>query len=499
MLAFLPVFIYFIDSLQDLGPEALDPLLLTSRQPGLGAALTNTAQAPGVAAATADVQQHGVFGPLIEEPPLNEQELEDDESGANPEPAEEVENLRKRQVDSQHQLPNGTSAKRPKLNNPGANGRGYENGAERATSPMEIDQHRHHSENNHAYPSPLEGEQDASTPVPRTEGPEQGTQTDKIEDLSGKTTWFRLPGQDESSSPTTAGPAAAPPPVETLQPQNPRIMHCEWNPKDPSRLAAAGTDALARVWTVSPATASEPVKYHVGDLVDEDCPPKQRATAMAWDADGTHIAIASHDDEFDLPKMARIEIWGADGSRIQRFNVPEPPIIRLKWNETNNSLLSIAPSRNPLDRDAPEKDGTVVTVYPMDMPNTISVFLEDHHPYVPGHQETDAAWISASDFVLSGGERLIQYRCTDEKIELIKEFTTRQHETPEEQGPADYFTQVEYDSHTGAIVAASMRGNIDVSQASASSVLSLTSRLRSGTKMASQFTPYAHTMAASHL
>lgn len=97
---------------------------------------------------------------------------------------------------------------------------GYENGADSATTPMEID---HHPDNNHAYPSPLEGEQ-AASPLPRTEGPDKGTQVEKTHELTQATRFLRL-GPDEAAEHSEASPTRAS--------ENPIVLLCEWNPQDP--------------------------------------------------------------------------------------------------------------------------------------------------------------------------------------------------------------------------------------------------------------------------
>ncbi|CAI4217332.1 unnamed protein product [Parascedosporium putredinis] len=131
----------------------------------------------------------------------------------------------------------------------------------------------------------------------------------------------------------------------------PILLHCEWNPKDPSSLAAAGTDALARVWTITRATtgalpngdSSNPsghvttVNQPFHSLVDDETPPNTNVTALAWNWDGTAIAVAT-----EHGKKARINIWGPDGSHLQRFEVAQTPVIKLRWNPSATALLAIS-------------------------------------------------------------------------------------------------------------------------------------------------------------
>lgn len=403
-------------------------------------------QVPADAAATPDKPQFGVFGPLVPQQPINYDELEDEIEPEEPLPAshppaavdEADKSSLKRQVDSQSQLANGNAAKRPRL----GNANGLENGADAATSPMEIDQHQ---SDNHAYPSPLEGEQ-APTPAPRTEGPDHGTQTDKVDDLEAKTVYLRLAHDDSSS-------LAATPIADVSHPrasQNPILLHCEWNPKDPSRLAAAGTDALARVWTVSRATGPDQVADHVDpdwpsiNLVTDDFPPHSKVTVMAWGSDGKEIAVATDDGQ-----KARIDLWNLDGRQMHTYTGLEAPIVKLRCNPVNRKVLSITPISNP----SGDTTGWMVTVFssPKSSP------VEYEHIFPPDQdvdaQQPDAVWVDEHEFLLSVGNKVLSLRCTDNEITQSKELSTRTD---------DPLTQIQYDG-TGHFAAATLKGDIDVS------------------------------------
>ncbi|KAI1376046.1 WD40 repeat-like protein [Hypoxylon crocopeplum] len=406
------------------------------------------------AAALAEAMQLGIFGPLLAHPPpqLQEQQQQrpaeemdqDDEAeteigttetvAALPASAGgDVENNRKRQIDRQPQAPllNGSPAKRPRLSN------GYENGVDAATTPMEIDGQNHHGDN-HAYPSPQEGEQ-APTPAPRTDGPEQGTQVEKVEELTTETTFIPLgPGLDDAltSSPTTA--------VARINGESaPVVLHCQWHPRDPTILAAAGTDALARIWNVSRGATTDPASDgHVNGvapnfhtLVEDDIQPRATVTAMAWNWDGTAIAVATDSDS-----KARINLWTTEGAHIQRFEVTEPPVIKLRWNPNDAAILGIAP----------DNGGTLIMVYHALIPNSMTYFL-------PGHDldsdPLDAAWTSESDFLLCGGDLLMALRCADGEITETRRFETRE---------GDSLTQVHFDPSTSLVATCGEKGFVDI-------------------------------------
>ncbi|GAP87857.2 putative nuclear receptor co-repressor HDAC3 complex subunit TBLR1 [Rosellinia necatrix] len=416
-----------------------------------------TTQVPGDAAAQAalaEAMQLGVFGPLVAHPPPRQQQQpdeSDDDAEAEPDmdvqpmlslaPAPtlpavssgvEVENSRKRQGDRQQQsLVNGSPAKRPRLSN------GYEHGVDAATTPMELDGQDHQGDN-HAYPSPLEGEQ-AQTPVPHTDGPEQGTQVDKVEELASETTFIPLgSGLDDAPalSPVTALP-------RVNGDSAPVLLHCQWHPRDPSLLAAAGTDALARIWNISRGAAADPASAdHVNGvvpdfhtLVEDDIPPKATVTAMSWNWDGSAIAVATDSDS-----KARLTLWTPEGSYIHHFEVAEPPIIKLRWSPRNTAILAIAPDNR----------GTLITIYHAHTLNSLTYFLSDHDLNT---EPLDAAWTNDTDFLLCGGDLFELLRYTDREISQVQKFETREGDT---------LTQVQYDPHHSLAATCGEKGVVDV-------------------------------------
>lgn len=316
-----------------------------------------------------------------------------------------------------------------------------ENGADAATSPMDVDQP---PPDNHAYPSPLEGEQ-VATPVPHTDGPDHATQTDKVDELETKTIYLRL-ASDESSSSVAATPTADM--VSHHRPKhNPILLHCEWNHRDPTRLAAAGTDALARVWTVSRTTGPEQGPDHVDpgwpsiNLASDEFTPNARVTAMSWTFDGKHLALATEDD-----RRGRVDVWDLEGRHVHQWDDFETPIIKLRCNPLNHHMLVVSPS--PPKKGSTDPDGWVITLLPSISENPVEHFLP-----VELDVELDITWMNEADFVLCMGTRLVQFRYADGAITQVKEFSTRAD---------DALTAVQYDG-TQYIAAATTTGHIDVS------------------------------------
>ncbi|KAH6683206.1 putative F-box-like/WD repeat-containing protein TBL1X [Halenospora varia] len=229
----------------------------------------------------------GFFGPLTPAATAADAADEDD-----------FENARKRQIDNeQPQISNGPSAKRQRLSN------GYENGFE--TTPMDLDDDANADEN--AYPSP----EQLPSPVVATDGPEKGTQIDKVCELSTETVFLEL--SDDQAS------------------RNAVLLQCEWNPRDPTILAAAGTDALARMWTLrgTGAEADPNAQFNPGGtLISIMYPARDQAV---------HYSLPQH----SLHDQALDATWTSDeafvlcgGDILQGFQCVEDAISPIRKYET---------------------------------------------------------------------------------------------------------------------------------------------------------------------
>ncbi|UKZ80476.1 hypothetical protein TrVFT333_008237 [Trichoderma virens FT-333] len=366
-------------------------------------------QMPEDAAAQAEALRNGIFGPLEVQPPAK---MEEDDEDAPGEEDDEAELSRKRNHNS---LPNGSPSKRPRLSN------GCESKSDAATvsTPMDVDQQdSHHDDDqslhdNHAYPSPLEGEQ-VPLPIVRTEGPEQGTQVDKVEQLFAGTTFIRL--MDDCATETAPSPSPA------GSENTPILLQCEWNPKDPSILAAAGTDALARVWTVSRATATDHGQHHVSPhahaLLDPESPKTTTVTALAWTSDGASIAVASDCGG----ARAAIHLWSAGGELVQALDVSEPPINKVDTLVTVHSIGSNKSLRYPL----------------------------------PGHSldtGLDATWTGDSEFLICGGGIFECLSLGETAIQRTRKFETKED---------DHFAQVLFDPRSQLVATSSDKGVLDL-------------------------------------
>ncbi|KAL7805877.1 WD repeat-containing protein [Trichoderma gracile] len=397
-------------------------------------------QMPEDVAAQDESLHNGIFGPLEVQPPAKvEEDVENDEDAPGEED-DEAELSRKRNHNS---LPNGSPPKRPRLDNR------CESKSDAATvsTPMDVDQpddhHQddHHQDDdqslndNHAYPSPLEGEQVPA--IVRTEGPEQGTQVDKVEQLFAGTTFIRL--TDDCATDTAPSPSAGPGSGSGSE-NAPILLQCEWNPTDPSILAAAGTDALARVWTISRATATDQGDHHVSPhahaLLDPEAPKTTTVTALAWMSDGSSIAVASDCGG----ARAAIHLWSAGGEIVQALDVSEPPVVRLLWNPSNTALLAISPEN---------KADTLVTVHSVATNKSLRYRL-------PGHSldtGLDATWTGDSEFLICGGGTFECLTVGETAIQRTRKFETKED---------DHFAQVLFDPRSQLVATSSDKGVLDL-------------------------------------
>lgn len=354
----------------------------------------------------------GFFGPLRPESPAAD---------------EEFENARKRQNDSEpSQAANGPASKKIRL----SNGTAHENGFDNSSNLMDIDRDDEQNGDENAYPSP----EQAPSPMPMiiTDGPNQGTQVEKVHDLAGETTFLDL-SDDPARNANTV------------------LLQCEFNPQDPTFLAAAGTDALARMWTLShvaPDSGSVPVPESPGkpkfaphvNLLDESMPLTTTTTGLSWSSDGATIAVSSEPND---DGVAKVEFWHTDGRQFASYNNFESPIICLKWNFENTACLAISPGND-----------NTITVITVMFPGGAT-----HRQYsIPTHslriQVLEAAWTQNDVFVLSGGDMLKAYQCSEEEISPVKKFETR-------EGHA--LSKVVFDERSRLLATASDTGNIDVS------------------------------------
>jgi hypothetical protein len=308
---------------------------------------------------------------------------------------------------------------------------------------MDVDPQDQHQDN-HAYPSPLEGEE-AATPAVQTEGPERGTQLEKVEELTGHTTFIRLTDDERTERTAPHARSSVPPGGDASADaaNAPTLLHCQWNPKDPSVLAASGTGALARIWSLSRAITSDSDSTH--DHVSPSNRPllepgtllNTMVSQIAWTSDGLSLALV-----VESSAQASINIYTSDGVLLQSFDSPAEQVIKLCWNPSNTALLAISPS--------PNDSGALITVYYASAGTSLSYSF-------PGHDINaapfDASWTSDSDFLVCGGDMLVSLYCADTSIVQARRFETKAD---------DNFRNVLFDWRSKLAATSSEKGTLDV-------------------------------------
>ena len=376
---------------------------------------------------------------------------------------EELDNTRKRQIDDEQAPIREGPAKRPRLSN------GFDNNGFESAPPTAMDVDAEPNGDGRAYPSP----EQVPWPIIVTNGPEQGTQVDKVTDLSTETTFLDLT-EDISSRAST-------------------LLHCAWHPRDPTILAAAGTDALARMWTftASPharatqttgpdsdqvgvaqnaADAPKPhgekgegnlvpngntnhLDAHVSNgitngetkmpsqrnLLEPGAPSTTTATALCWASDGSGLLVANEPVE---DARARIDVYASFGLRVTSFDGFESPVFCVRWNYSNTLILALSPYAG--------STGALISVIHPDSQTAL------HHA-IPGHdlseQPLDVVWTSDEDFIICGGDMLQAFRAADGAVTAIRKYETHDDHA---------LSKVAFDWPSQLLATASDLGKIDV-------------------------------------
>lgn len=288
---------------------------------------------------------------------------------------------------------------------------------------MDVDDEPQQNGDENAYPSP----EQLPSPVIVTVGPDQSTQSEKVSELSTETIFLEL--SDDQASRNAAV-----------------LLQCEWNPRDPKILAAAGTDALARMWTLS-RTAADPdpemqhkplfQPYHT--LLNTSALPSTQVTGLSWSSDGQLLAVASEPVE---EGTAMIEFWNQEGVPVASDNTFESPVICIRWNPINQACLALSTEN--------DGKGTMLTVMYPGQNESIRYSMPNHSLH---EQELDAAWTGNEEFFICGGDKFEGYNIVDGAIAFWREYETRH---------GHGLSKITYDWRSQLIATASSTGIIDV-------------------------------------
>ncbi|TQS35622.1 hypothetical protein Golomagni_03953 [Golovinomyces magnicellulatus] len=277
-----------------------------------------------------------------------------------------------------------------------------------------------------AYPSPKQ------MPTPQnttsSSGHEKGIQVEKVNDLTTETIFLELTDHPEN--------------------QGTVLTHCAFHPRDPSVLVAAGSDALARIWSLkslpSPVESETqspgvPICAPHRNLHDYNAPVTTQATAMSWDPLGNCLAIASQPSDTGL---ARLDFWNEDASLLfTNFGI-DPPILNVEWNPSGTACLVISPRDDTADV-------SITVIYPA-LETVVRQTISSHNLI---EQLLDVAWMSDDEFILCGGNLLQTFLCSAKTCNLT---SGRKYEVPDGVS----LSEVAYDPHSQLLATASDTGMI---------------------------------------
>ncbi|KAI0996577.1 hypothetical protein K3495_g11605 [Podosphaera aphanis] len=384
----------------------------------------------------------GIFGPLT--PPL-------------PSPASDEKTASSRKHNIQLGLAldlSNSEVKKPRLGNGYANNQVYAN--EFLGSAMELDALE--NEQAHAYPSP----EQVSTPRTAivTSGPEKGTQVDRVHDLTNHTIFLKL-----SENPTTNSAILT---YCAFHPRDPNVLaaagsdalarvcailtYCAFHPRDPNVLAAAGSDALARVWsleslsfpsdsTTAAEISNKPISANHRNLHHFRVPATTQASALSWAPHGQYLAIASQPPDMGL---ARVDFWGDDACLVSSNTGIESPVIGLEWNFSGTACLIISPRNNA-------SDTSITVIYPAH-DTSIGYILFGHNLI---KQLLEVVWTSDTEFIICGGDLLQTFHCSTNPT-VIKQ--GKKYDVAENT----ILSQVAYDKDFNLLATASESGKIHI-------------------------------------
>ncbi|POS84632.1 hypothetical protein EPUL_002302 [Erysiphe pulchra] len=290
-----------------------------------------------------------------------------------------------------------------------------------------IDEGQINVKNEQAYPSP----EQMPTPhtVTITSGHDKGVQVEKVHDLTSETIYLEL-----TENPLIKGIILA---------------QCAFHPRDSNILAAAGSDALARIWSLKSLQSSSmksatespgmPIYAPHRNLNDFSVSMTTQATALSWAPEGNCLAIASQPSDTGL---ARVDFWSEDASLVSSNFGIDSPVVNIKWNPSGAACLILSPQNDTTD-------ASITVIYPI-LETTIRFTLPSHNL---AEQLLEVVWISNDDFIVCGGNLLQAFLCSAKTKTVVP---GKKYDVPEEAG----LSQVVYDFHTQLLATASDTGMI---------------------------------------
>ena len=161
------------------------------------------------------------------------------------------------------------------------------------------------------------------------------------------------------------------------------ILHAIWNPHPQRSVLAVGGSGLCQLLHFNDgASTSTPTRV--------DLFPSQEismVTSMAWNPDGTVLAIAARFDSKE--SSGNISTWTADGKALDELSAAQDLVLKLRWNPQGSMLLGIT---------ATGDDSSSLVAWDMRTGQALPVHC--------GNVITDAVWTGDNAVTLCGAGAL---------------------------------------------------------------------------------------------
>ncbi len=121
-----------------------------------------------------------------------------------------------------------------------------------------------------------------------------------------------------------------------------------WHPKDPSQLAIAGSDALARIYRFDWSPTDQMNAARVDTI--EDASMLWVVSALAWHPSGKGLAIAASSPTGMVP--TQVTSWDEMGRKMCTYPMGDNVVLSLQWMPSGRALLAASP--HPTDVNSSE-------------------------------------------------------------------------------------------------------------------------------------------------
>ena len=121
------------------------------------------------------------------------------------------------------------------------------------------------------------------------------------------------------------------------------VLYSVWSPNDPTKLATAGSDALARFWkfTWPDASSAHELQSSKVDTFDQNGVPWV-VSSLAWHPTGSKIAVAVYNNDNLFEN--EVAVWRDTGEILAMYPKSAMPILDLRWSPSGSVLVAVCAS-----------------------------------------------------------------------------------------------------------------------------------------------------------